>query len=1097
MSSQSSGRFDFSRILSISHLAGSRRRRRNLSRHSAEPLEQRVLLAAGIRFRGGVIRIDGASVADSASVQQDGDQITVSLTSGQQTFNETYDADGVSRIIFRGRGGDDSFVNDTDRDVRAFGGSGADTLTGGSGQDVLSGGGGDDVLDGRGGRDHLKGGSGHDVLNGGDGNDRLRGFRGNDVMNGGAGADFLDGSIGDDVLNGGDGDDRLRGAQGNDSADGGAGNDRIGGGDGNDILRGGAGNDLVDGDGGDDVVIGDAGDDQVLGDSGRDIAIGSAGVDNVRGDGDDDILIGGTTSYDVDDAALQAIQAVWSSVVLDYESRVASLEAHDFAFTLGSAHTVHDDMAIDQLTGRNGFDWFFLPVGPSGGHGGGHGHGNVGEHLATLDEFTDRLPDEAINSNIPHADNPVKLAEHFALFALVDHDNVTHTAVSSGDWSDASIWENGILPGDGANVLIADDATVTVDSTIAATLRTVRVDGTLRFSTTSNSQLRVDTLVVDVHGTLEMGTAANPIEPDVTASIVIADRGDIDRVWDPFEFSRGVISHGRTVIYGAAKTSHAVLATAPTTGATQLQFAVAPTNWRVGDRIVIAGARRGEHEEREILAINGSTVTVAALQFDHTPPQADLQIHVGNLTRNAVIASENPADDRRGHVMFMHSRGVDVNYAAFESVGRTDKKVVANDSVVEDGVLVAGTGTNQRGRYAVHFHRNGTTNDGNPATVHGAVVTDSLGWGYVNHSSFVDITDSLAYDVDGAAFVTEAGDEIGSFSGNLAIHSVGSGDGINDRDEQQDFGHQGDGFWFQGSGISVENNVASGHAGNGLVFFTRGLIQEGLGRTMFAAANLSNPAIADGDRFIHVGEVPIENFRNNVAYASRIGAQTRFHQLRHTHGQQSAIENLTLWNNASGMHVPYTNQTTIRNVRIVHDWDDPGLAGVRRNEVTRNLTFENLTVEGYRDGFRAPMRGQNVLNGGHFNNRFNILIADNEHGGSLLLTGDITFGEPPAGAFGNRTTFNIVTIAKFGLETEPAVERLITLNFGGFVNQRLYFREHAADFVPFPEADGEVPAEYIGKTNQQLRDEFGLSMGGEIAPSDVSVVDGILGLVGA
>ena len=836
------------------------------------------------------------------------------------------------------------------------------------------------------------------------------------------------------------------------------------------------------------------------GDSNRDIVIGGTDADSVAGDRGEDILIGGTTSYDGDDDALRQIQAIWSSETLDYEARIAALEADEFAFVLDSIHSVHDDMAIDVLTGRGERDWFFLPLGPGEAHGHGdgheHDHGDLSEHLGTLDQFADRRQDESINSNIPHADNPAKLAEHFALFALVAYDSVTHTAIASGDWTDAAIWENGVVPGNDANVLIGAGVTVTIDSSIATTFRTVRVDGTLRFSTGSNSELRVDTLVVDVGGLLEIGTEANPIASDVTARIVIADRGEIDRVWDPFDFSRGVISHGRATIHGDAKTSQAALATAPQAGATELQLASIPVNWSVGDRLVIAGARFGEHEERQILSINGSTVTVAPLDFDHTPPQADLQIHAANVTRNVVIESENPDPDHRGHVMFMHSRGVDVNFAAFQSVGRTDKTQVANDSVVEDGVLVAGTGTNQRGRYAVHFHRNGTANDGNPATVHGSVVTDSLGWGYVNHSSFVEFTDNVAIDVDGAAFVTEAGNEIGTFSGNLAIHSVGSSEGINDRDEQQDFGHQGDGFWFQGGGVTVENNVASGHAGNGLVFFTRGLIQEGLGRTMFSAANLSDPSIANGQSLIRVGEVPIENFRNNVAYASHIGAQTRFHQLRHTHSQHSVIEGLTLWNNDTGLHVPYTNQTIIRDVRIVHSFDEPGRAGVRRNEVTRNLTFENLTVEGYRDGIRAPLRGQNVISGGFFNNRFNILIADNEHGGSLLLSGDITFGTLPDGAFGNRPSFDIVTIGNFGLESEPAVDRTITLNFGGFSNQRLYFREHAADFIPFPEQDETVPAEFVGKTNQELFDEFGQSLGGEIAPPDAIEVEGILGLVG-
>ena len=119
------------------------------------------------------------------------------------------------------------------------------------------------------------------------------------------------------------------------------------------------------------------------------------------------------------------------------------------------------------------------------------------------------------------------------------------------------------------------------------------------------------------------------------------------------------------------------------------------------------------------------------------------------------------------------------------------------------------------------------------------------GWGYVNHSGYVDFVDNVAYNVNGAAFVTEVGDEIGSFRRNLAIGSTGSGYAMESRLEIQDFGHQGDGFWFQGSGISVTDNVAAGNEGNGFVFFSRGLIEGGVTK-QFVSANLPDPSIANG-----------------------------------------------------------------------------------------------------------------------------------------------------------------------------------------------------------------------------------------------------------
>src|SRR5262249_14835894 len=126
----------------------------------------------------------------------------------------------------------------------------------------------------------------------------------------------------------------------------------------------------------------------------------------------------------------------------------------------------------------------------------------------------------------------------------------------------------------------------------------------------------------------------------------------------------------------------------------------------------------------------------------------------------------------------------------------------AGNPVVVNGVTqlqIARTGLNPRGRYAVHFHRTGDTQ---ASSISDSAVLASPGWGYVNHSSDVDMSDNVAFNVVGASFVTEAGDEVGSFNHNLAMHGQGSGQGIDSRQQFQDFGHQGDGFWLQGGNVS-------------------------------------------------------------------------------------------------------------------------------------------------------------------------------------------------------------------------------------------------------------------------------------------------------
>lgn len=136
---------------------------------------------------------------------------------------------------------------------------------------------------------------------------------------------------------------------------------------------------------------------------------------------------------------------------------------------------------------------------------------------------------------------------------LVRYDQVTNYAIRSGNWSDPTIWHGGIVPNSGARVLIPVGVKVNVDGMIPARLATVCVDGTLSFDATRNTQLQVDTLIVSDCGEFEMGTAEAPIARGVTARLLITDNGAIDRAWDPFGISRGLIAQGSVSMYGASR----------------------------------------------------------------------------------------------------------------------------------------------------------------------------------------------------------------------------------------------------------------------------------------------------------------------------------------------------------------------------------------------------------------------------------------------------------------------------------------------------------------------------------------------------------------
>ena len=202
-----------------------------------ESLEGRIVLAAAIGYdrASRTVSIVGSEGNDSAQVRQQGGNLVVSLNSAAGRFSRTVPAAQVSRVVFTGLAGNDTFTNQTAIASRAEGGAGADVLRGGSGVDELLGGGGSDQLFGNAGRDVIDGGAGDDAAWGGAGDDQVMGGNGNDKVNGDGGTDSLWGGLGNDELVGGAGTDALQGEEGNDWFDGAAGRDTIVGGEGMDL----------------------------------------------------------------------------------------------------------------------------------------------------------------------------------------------------------------------------------------------------------------------------------------------------------------------------------------------------------------------------------------------------------------------------------------------------------------------------------------------------------------------------------------------------------------------------------------------------------------------------------------------------------------------------------------------------------------------------------------------------------------------------------------------------------------------------------------------------------------------------------------------
>jgi hypothetical protein len=660
-----------------------------------------------------------------------------------------------------------------------------------------------------------------------------------------------------------------------------------------------------------------------------------------------------------------------------------------------------------------------------------------------------------------------------AALNLTDDCYATAEAARSGNWSDPNTWQNGVVPSANANVVIPEQVAVTLDQSTAA-IHWILIDGTLQFASNADTNLVVDTAVVDVGGSLVIGTASDPISSQHRAAITFTANGPIDTTWDPNLLSRGLISMGNVSMYGAATTPYVALAGNALRGTTTLTLAQPPANWHAGDEVVLAGtfAKWNQDEDLRIASMRGTQITLSTpLAYDHTASNG-VPVYITDLTRNIVLQSQDPSIiGNRGHVMFM-SNATNIHYAEFLQLGRTDKSVPINSPQLDaNGALIPGTGTNARGRYAVHFHRVGTDPNTAAAVVDGSSVVGSPGWGYVNHSSYVNFTNDVAFDVSGASFVSEAGDEIGSFSGDMAIHSLGTGaEDFYDpsRVPLQDWGHEGDGFWMQGNGVSVTNNIAIGQAAAGFYYFIKPF-----------TAPLQD---------VVPSTTPLTHFSANLAEGCHYGTFLRYE----TNG--GTVENLTVVNCITGYKQQYCTRITIQNSHLFgSDYSDFGI--FLPVEAAQGFVAKNDVVSGFPVGILFSEEYNQTVIGGIWNNHHNMEIPT-----SIMAGRRITISNPIFTPNATRGHYDIYWLD----QTEDVLSRNINAFFGPDIvtynSQELFAPWQQASYIPFPRqvrGTTPLPRFLIGKTNAQLFAAYGLAMGGTLAPSQVQSSLRTNGTVGA
>lgn len=179
--------------------------------------------------------------------------------------------------------------------------------------------------------------------------------------------------------------------------------------------------------------------------------------------------------------------------------------------------------------------------------------------------------------------------------------------------------------------------------------------------------------------------------------------------------------------------------------------------------------RRGYEPADEtvvVKSVNRNTITLfRALKHDH-PGNEGLNPYVANLSRNVTIKSKNPKGVR-GHFLVTGHAEAAISYARFHELGRTTTDSLNNTRYSRrDGSLLS-IGTNQAGRYSLHFHHTHGRKGGDPSGYQfraiGNAIDGAPKWGLAVHgSSFGRVAKNVVYRATGSGIVTEDGSEVGN-----------------------------------------------------------------------------------------------------------------------------------------------------------------------------------------------------------------------------------------------------------------------------------------------------------------------------------------------
>lgn len=452
---------------------------------------------------------------------------------------------------------------------------------------------------------------------------------------------------------------------------------------------------------------------------------------------------------------------------------------------------------------------------------------------------------------------------------------------------------------------------------------------------------------------------------------------------DPEQWGRGVLVLGEIETDVPFKTPFLRLAKEVAVGATVLEFEAAPVGWTIGDQLFIPDSRQGpkaplRNEYVIVKGVSGTAVTlVTPTKFAHNGARDGSGVlrilpHVANMTRHAQIRSESPTGVR-GHVAFIHRAKVNLNGVKLSDLGRTlgtgFKVPPVDNTEFDEFGNVTSIGTNQKGRYAVHFHHllgpENPTNTGLQYTFSDNVITNSKKWAMSIHdSSWGRIADNVIVGFQHIGIYTERDTaELGCSVFNEIDHNfvaIGTS-----------------GMWIVDPTNYVRDNVVTNVNSQGILYNGYGLKKALM---PVARGSEQQVPVSTAD----VGFKTLESARNEVYGGNtNIGFYSAWHagfSNRAGLKNPAVFEDWKLWHISGGTDPMALNSyheadMTFKNFLILND--ESVLRAIVGNKFVRGVvmnrtyecvkyTFENCEISGFHIGMGLPVatlgHGAKILN---------------------------------------------------------------------------------------------------------------------------------------